>query len=283
MKRNAYAKVNLTLDVTGRDARGYHLLSSVFAEISLCDTVSLFVEGDGLRLECDRPSVPADGTNLCCKAASAFFAETGIAPEGLRIVLEKRIPDCAGLGGGSSDAAAVLSLLCERHGIDPHSQPVLDAALRVGADVPFFLYGGVCHAQGVGELLTPLPPVTGYTLLVAKTEEKASTPQIFSLYDREARSFPLRTPAFLHALRTGADIAPFVSNHLTQATQTLCPSVQRLRDEMLSLGASAAEMSGSGSAVYGLFSSETAALLAKNRIDAPFCEVCRFVDIKSKF
>ena len=153
---SAYAKLNLTLDITGRDTRGYHLLSSVFAEISLADEVTLIPEGEALTLSCNLPDLPTDGKNLCVKAAEAFFRETKIPKTGFRILLEKRIPYCAGLGGGSSDGAAVLKLLCAHYGISPEAPEIFRAALSVGADVPFFLRGGVCLAEGIGERLTPL-------------------------------------------------------------------------------------------------------------------------------
>lgn len=277
MQTEAYAKINLTLDITGRDERGYHLLSSVFATVSLSDTVTLEPAGADIVIECDQPSVPTDERNLCHKAALALWNACDLPAEGLRIGLEKRIPSGAGLGGGSSDAAAVIRLLCERYGLSTEDYRVRNAALRVGADVPFFLRGGVCLAEGVGEFLTPLPSLSGYSVVLAKTEEFASTPRVYGIYDEDALSYPPTTPAFLSALREGRAIAPHVSNHLTRAASSLCPSVPILRDRMRSLGACAAEMSGSGSAVYGLFLEGSVARNAVKNIDAQFCEICRFV------
>lgn len=274
---SAYAKLNLTLDITGRDARGYHLLSSVFAEISLADEVTLIPEGETLTLSCNLPGIPTDGKNLCVKAAEAFFRETKIPKAGFRILLEKRIPSCAGLGGGSSDGAAVLKLLCSHYGISPEAPEIFRAALSVGADVPFFLRGGVCLAEGIGERLMPLQKLPRYYVLVAKTADGASTPEVYRAFDSMGRSYPCTTPGFLSALQSGNSIAPYVSNHLTAATATLCPSVNGLKQRMLLSGALASEMSGSGSAVYGLFSDEQTARNAKMNIGAAFCEICRFV------
>ena len=276
MQRNAYAKINLTLDITGTDDRGYHLLSSVFARISLFDTVTLTPSGNEILLTCDRPSVPLDHRNLCHKAARLLLEEFSLSG-GFKIDLQKRIPDCAGLGGGSSDAAAVLEMLCSYYGISTADPRVLRTALRVGADVPFFLKDGPCLAEGVGEILTPIPPLPDVAVLIAKTEERASTPEIFSRYDRLAVSLPSSTPGFLSALNGGTPLAPWISNHLTPAAATLCPSVLRLKDELRQNGAFAAEMSGSGSAVYGLFSDPSDAERAKEKINAEFREVCRFV------
>ena len=277
MQTEAYAKVNLTLDITGRDERGYHLLSSLFATVLLSDTVTLTPGGETITMSCDWPFIPVDDRNLCIKAARCFFNELSLPEEGLHIDLKKRIPVCAGLGGGSSDAAAVIRLLCRHYGIAETDSAVHRIAVRVGADVPFFLKGGLCLAEGIGDILTPQPSLRGYTLLIAKTSERASTPDVYRVYDSLARSAALSTPSFLQALRRGEDIAPYVSNHLTEAASTLCPSVPRLKAQLISLGACAAEMSGSGSAVYGLFREEKTARKAKKLIDARFCRICRFV------
>ncbi len=277
MEISAYAKINLTLDITGRDERGYHLLSSVFSEISLADTVTLTPEGRGITMTCDFPFLPTDSRNLCVKAATAFLDAFGFPEGDFHIDLVKRIPSGAGLGGGSSDAAAVLKLLC-RHFEVPLTHPKVQAiALSVGADVPFFLQGGCCLAEGVGEKLTPLPHLSGYTAVLAKTLESASTPEVYRQYDALPSPQIGTTPAFLRALEQGADFAPHISNHLTAATQTLCPSVIRLKNRMLSSGAAAAEMTGSGSCVYGLFRSEEQANLVAKHLEADFVEVCRFV------
>lgn len=277
MQEQAYAKINLTLDITGQDERGYHLLSSLFARISLSDTVTLERGGKGISLKCNLPYVPTDGRNLCCKAANLLLDEFGLSERDFHIDLVKRIPVCAGLGGGSSDAAAVLKLLCAHFGIDPLSPRVRKVALGVGADVPFFLQGGLCLAEGVGEILTPLPSLTGYSIVVAKTRERASTPEVYRLYDALPDAQPQMTPKFLNALQRGENFLPFVSNHLARATATVCPSVERLKRDLKAAGALAAEMSGSGSAVYGLFSEETKAKKALKIIDAQWKKLCRFV------
>lgn len=277
MELQAYAKINLTLDIVGLDARNYHLLSSVFAEISLADTVSLEPGGKGITLTCSEPGIPTDERNLCVKAAKALLEGLHLPERDFRIGLVKRIPSCAGLGGGSSDAAAVIKLLCRHFGLSPSDPKVREIALSVGADVPFFLQGGVCLAEGVGERLTPLPALPGYTVLLAKTPEAASTPQIYQRYDALTEPQPRTTPGFLEALRIGSDVTPFVSNHLTAATAPLCPSVLRLKQQMKAAGALASEMSGSGSCVFGLFADPVAAERAWNEIDADFREICRFV------
>ena len=277
MQIQAYAKINLTLDITGRDEKGYHLLSSVFAQVSLSDTVSLVPGGKGITLTCSDSKIPTDDRNLCVKAAKAFLEEFSTEERDFQIDLVKRIPSCAGLGGGSSDAAAVLKLLCKYFGISPAEERVRAVALSVGADVPFFLEGGVCLAEGIGEKLTPLSPLPQYTLLLVKANEGASTPQVYRLFDELTTPQSPKTPQFLEALQNQSDIVPHLSNHLAAATVQVCPSVSRLKEQLLRAGAFGAEMSGSGTAVYGLFPSEDAAKQAMKTIDADFCEICRFV------
>lgn len=273
----AYAKINLTLDITGRDQRGYHLLSSVFSEVSLSDTVTISRGESGITLSCSDPRIPTDDRNLCVKAAKAFLNGFGLLKENFHIDLIKRIPSCAGLGGGSSDAAAVIKLLCGEFGISPKDEKVQAIALSVGADVPFFLYGGCCHVRGIGENVTPLPSLTDGWILLAKTSEAASTPEVYRLYDRMNLSPNPSTPDFLEALREGRDISPYVSNHLTAPASSICPSVLRLKENMMELGALCSEMSGSGSAVFGLFQDQAKAQYAENNIDAEWKQLCRIV------
>lgn len=271
----AYAKINLTLDLVGRDARGYHLLSSVFSEISLADEVTLFPVAQGISLECDMPGIPVNQENLCWRAAGAFFSAFGCSG-GVKIRLRKRIPVRAGLGGGSSDAAAVLKLLCRRYGVPPTDDRVFRTAVSLGADVPFFLRGGCCLAEGIGERLQPLPSVNGFSVLIAQGAEGADTPAVYRRYDAEGMIFSPKTPEFLRALQSGTDPSPFVSNHLAAAAEGLCPSVFSLKEQMRAAGACASEVTGSGSAVYGLFRDRSAAEAAREKISADFCEVCAF-------
>ena len=265
------------MDVTGRDERGYHLLSSVFAEISLSDTVTLTPGGKGISLSCSDSNIPTDDKNLCVKAANVFLDGLSLAEKDFHIDLVKGIPSCAGLGGGSSDAAAVIKLLCRYFGISTEDPKVQALALSVGADVPFFLQGGVCLAEGIGEKLTPLKSMQDYFILLAKTSEGASTPEVYRRYDELSTLQPCMTPKFLSALQGETSVTPYISNHLTAATEILCPSVLRLKQQLISAGALASEMSGSGSAVYGLFSDEITAKNAMKTIDAEFCHICRFV------
>ena len=195
MEAIAYAKLNLTLDITGLDERRYHLLSSVFAEISLADRVVLTPSDKGVTMTCDDPTLATGEKNLCVRAANAFLRQFDLT-DGFAIHLEKRIPTCAGLGGGSSDAAAVIKMLCEHYSVPTDDPRVLAVARSIGADVPFFLKGGLCHAEGIGDKLTPLPHRIDYVILLVKTNEAASTVDVYRLYDEDAGDCPATTDAF---------------------------------------------------------------------------------------
>jgi 4-diphosphocytidyl-2-C-methyl-D-erythritol kinase len=144
----SFAKVNLTLDVLGTRADGYHAIESVMQTIGLHDTIALTVsEGGGIGCSCDMPSIPTDERNLACRAASALFESRGIAP-GLDICIEKRIPAEAGLGGGSGNAAAVLRGLNHCLGLSLPEDEMCALAAQIGSDVPFFLIGGTALVSG---------------------------------------------------------------------------------------------------------------------------------------
>jgi len=147
----SYAKINLSLDVTGVREDGYHLLSSVFQQISLYDGVRVRREAGngGIKIRCNLPYIPTDERNIVHKVATAFFREMGIPEYQITIDLRKTIPSGAGLGGGSSNGAAVFSALCRLYQISVPTQRAIEILTPLGADIPFFLYGGTMLAQGV--------------------------------------------------------------------------------------------------------------------------------------
>lgn len=160
MNIKAYAKFNLTLDVKDKRSDGYHEISSLMQEISVCDDISILVKnsrrGNAAFIRCSDPEVPCDERNTCHKAVFAFFSYFGIKDKLVKITLKKGIPLRAGLGGGSSDAAAVINALNKILKIDAPADVLEKVALEVGADVPFFIRGGMQRADGIGEKLTPV-------------------------------------------------------------------------------------------------------------------------------
>ena len=257
LTQNAYAKINLYLDVTGRRPDGYHDLLSVMQSVSLCDKVTVMrTEETGIAVTCDDPAVPTDGKNIVVKCADAFFRRFGIGNPDIRIDIQKRIPSSAGLAGGSSDGAAVLRLLNELYGNPADTELLCVIGASVGADIPFCLIGGTCVCRGIGEILEPVPiPVPDYELLIAFPGEGVSTPAAFRLLDETpfTGSKPSHE-AVLDDLRTGK-LPRSLYNAFERAILPVHPGASALRKEIGKLGAEAVLMSGSGPSVFGLFSS----------------------------
>ncbi len=252
------AKVNLFLAVGPKDERGYHPLRTIFQAIDLCDELRIEVNSDAPGFSCDDPAVPVE--NTVTRARSLLNEFISLPP--LRITLRKRIPAQSGLGGGSSDAAGFLRAadqFLERR--LPREEIHLIAA-AVGADVPFFLVGGRAQAEGYGERLTPLPDGPPRWLVVARPDAGCPTPEMYRRLDEvtyEWRPFPDDDALYNDFVR----VAP--------------PQCLDLIARLTELGASAATLAGSGSAVFGIFRDEGAAQRAALVMgsDAPHVWLCR--------
>ncbi|MBA2479199.1 MAG: 4-(cytidine 5'-diphospho)-2-C-methyl-D-erythritol kinase, partial [Planctomycetes bacterium] len=229
----APAKINLALEILGRRADGYHAIETVFQTLELCDRVTISL-GDGpepLRLTCSDPTLPAEGGNLAWKAAAAVRARISGFPS-IAVDLVKRVPHGAGLGGGSSDAAAVLRGLAR---LDPRVAALDLAAIAadLGSDVPFFLVGGSAHATGRGEELTPLPdaPMSAITVLMPAAE--LPTPAVYrELTDAERGPRPLVGSARWRDRLAAGPVHSLASNRLTAPARRLCPAVAALLDHL---------------------------------------------------
>ena len=248
----APAKINWTLNVTGVRPDGYHELDMLMQTVELHDRLEL-EEDERLTLSCDREDAPCDERNLVMRAARALQAACG-CKRGARMRLAKRIPSQAGLGGGSSDCASALRGLNALWGLNLDEERLREIGLRLGADVPFCLTGGLCRARGLGEALTPLPSRSRRVLLV-KPAQGLSTPEVFHAFDRLARPDPADNEAAARALALGDDelLARSARNMLIDAAISLCPEVRETLCALRELGASFCAMSGSGSACLALF------------------------------
>lgn len=251
----AYAKINLTLDVLSKRADGYHELRSVMQTVSLCDDVEIDVDtGKPWKLVCDAPAIPADERNLAWRAARTFFERIGRGPDGVEIRIRKRIPSEAGLAGGSADAAAVLRAL-NRWAGSPFSVEALCAlGAQVGSDVPFCVLGGTALAEGRGERLTKLPAAPELQLVICKPPVAFHTPELFRRLDRvEIKARP-DTDAMLSALQEGdgGRIAELLCNVFEQAVPD-DEDVGSIKKLLADNGALGEVMTGSGSAVFGVF------------------------------
>lgn len=247
---NAQAKINLTLEVLGRREDGYHDITSIMQTIDLADTLTL-ESADSLSLECDRPDLQSSD-NLALRAGK-LLAETTGCDKGARIGLQKSIPASAGLGGGSSDAAATLIGLTQLWGLDLSIGVLTSVATKLGADVPFFLHGGTAMVHGRGERVRPLPPADLQWLVVLAPA--IETPQkTRSMYGRlgEANFTKGALTRKLEArIRGGGDVPPqFLFNAFDAIAFDAFPGLEHYWNTLLSLGAREIHLAGSGPAVF---------------------------------
>lgn len=264
----AYAKVNLTLAVGEKRPDGYHEVVSVMQRVSLCDTLTAEQTREGITLTCSDPALPSGEENLAHRAASLFFRETGIAG-GAALTLEKRIPSQAGLGGGSSDAASALLALRKLYAPALSDTELETMAAALGSDVPFFINGGTQLATGRGEVLSPLPPLTDGWFVIVKPTESFSTP---AMYRRLDNLPPACTPP-LPPLQGGL---PALAAGLFNRFEAAIPAgsaVWDIKAQLAAYGALASLLSGSGSAVFGLFDTETAARAAVEALRPAWPEI----------
>ncbi|NLH95961.1 MAG: 4-(cytidine 5'-diphospho)-2-C-methyl-D-erythritol kinase [Clostridiaceae bacterium] len=253
----AYAKINLSLDVTGKREDGYHELRMIMQTVSLHDTVYLEATGEaGIRLECGGGAVPADSTNTAWRAAELMFGRYGLAG-GLRIRIAKRIPAAAGLAGGSADAAAVLKGINELFALGLDQEELKQLGLQIGADVPYCIEGGTRLAEGIGEVLTPLPDFGGIDVVIVKPDISVSTPWVYSQLDLSQVTERDRpdTEKLIGALakKDLSAASLYMKNVLETVTMRRYEIVRHAKSRMAEAGAEACLMSGSGPSVFGLF------------------------------
>lgn len=272
LSESAFAKINLTLDVLRRREDGYHDLRSVMQTISLCDEVTVTLDtGRAWQLICDAENVPCDERNLAWKAARTYFNRLGTEPNGVEIRIRKRIPSEAGLAGGSADAAAVLRALNRWAGSPLSVEALCDLGAQVGSDVPFCVLGGTALTEGRGERLTKLPDAPKLHLVVCKPPLAFSTPTLFRKLDSvEIKARP-NTDAMLAALKSGNQkkIAAHLCNVFEQ-TLFEYPEINRIKETMRSFGALGAMMTGSGSAVFGIYECPNCAKTAADALKTEF-------------
>jgi len=260
----APAKLNLTLDVGAKHHDGYHDITSVMTSAALCDVVTLESGvGEGISVSCSDTSLACDETNLAYRAAQLFFSHFGIACDGVQIHLEKKIPMQAGLGGGSSDAAAVLRGLRQIYAPNMTLRELERISIRLGSDVPYCICGATTLVLGRGEQLIKKATMPKCWFVLCKPEESYSTAAMYRRIDDEQPQCTIDTEGMLRALEQG-DVQT-VAEHIGNLFEAVLPegsAVVDIREKLCRLGALRACMSGSGSAVFGLFSDEASAVAA---------------------
>lgn len=256
LQEPAYAKLNLTLDILHKRDDGFHEIESIMQQITMCDDVEIDVEtGEDWKLECDWEDIPTDSENLAWKAAGLFYREIGKDPQGITIRITKRIPVGAGLGGGSADAAAVLRAL-NRHEGEPFTIWELSRlSAKVGSDVPFCVLGGTALAKGRGEKLAQLLPMPQCFYCVAKPEFSVSTPELYAAWDAESAHYHPDNNGMGRALdqQNLVHVAGYLGNSFERLVSAEHPEIEEIKQIMSDCGALGAVMTGSGSAVFGVF------------------------------
>ena len=269
LREKAYAKLNLTLDILGKREDGYHDLESVMQQITLCDEIEIDIEtGEDWKLECDWEEVPTDSSNLAWKAAGVFYKSIGKDPQGVTIRILKRIPMQAGLAGGSADAAAVLRALNVHEQMPYTVEELAQLGAKIGSDVPFCVLGGTALAKGRGEILTKLPDMPQCFYCIVKPDFSVSTPELFAAFDAEEKVIHPDTAGMVEALKNQElmHVAGYVGNAMEQVVAKDHPEILMIKDTLDSCGACGYAMTGSGSAVYGIFDAFDMAAMASMQL-----------------
>ena len=271
MIERAHAKLNLSLDVLGKASGGYHPMRMVMQSVDFGDDIEIELTDGEFSIDPGQPYLPADDRNLAMKAARLFLAGSG---RGARLKVVKRSPVCAGMGGGSSDAAAVLRALNKLTGSCKSAEELCLLAGELGSDVPFCVCGGTALAEGRGEILTPLPPLPDCAIVIAKPSFAISTPSLFARIDaRKSRIHP-DTAGILSSLE--ARDLDGVCHRLFNVFEDVLPrnfaEIGQIKSELLSMGALGAAMTGTGSAVFGLFDSDEKAQSAWESLRRRYAE-----------
>jgi 4-diphosphocytidyl-2-C-methyl-D-erythritol kinase len=267
----AYAKINLTLDVLGRRTDGYHELATIMQTIDLYDTICLTATDDEeIQISCSQPELSTPD-NLVVRAAQLVRQRLGIQ-RGVLIELHKRIPMAAGLGGGSSDAAALLLALKTWWQLPLTSSDLSDMAAALGSDVPFFLNGGLALCEGRGERITPLTahwPHSWRWLVLLKPPIAVSTATVFRDLPASDYSDGSHSQAIVHALAEQAALAPHhLYNGLEHSILAHYPVVVKARDALLEAGASLVRLSGSGPTLFAPCGELSLAVTVQEKVQA---------------
>ncbi|RCX16080.1 4-diphosphocytidyl-2-C-methyl-D-erythritol kinase [Anaerobacterium chartisolvens] len=250
----ARAKINLSLDVTGRRDDGYHTVKMIMQTVALHDRVMLETAREGIEIQCNCRWVPSNESNIAYKAAKLLMETAGVKT-GVKIVIDKRIPVAAGLAGGSSDAAAVLKGLNTLLELGLSTNELIRVAKQIGADVPYCILGGTMLAEGIGEILTALSPLKGVAVVLVKPKIGVSTAWVYSNLDLKNISRHPDTDLLISAIKN-RDLSTLCKNTQNVLETVTIPKygvIQRIKDTLMELGAIGSMMSGSGPTVFGVF------------------------------
>ena len=268
LELKALGKINLGLDILGKRPNGYHDVRMVMQTVMLYDDVTLEKkEEEGIELQTNLDFLPVDSRNIAYKAAKLLIDEFNIEG-GIKINLEKHIPVAAGMAGGSTNAAAVLCGMNQMYGLGLSMEELMERGVKLGADVPYCIMRGTVLAEGIGEILTPLAPLPGCVVLIAKPPLSASTKVIYEKYDSKEDIFHPDIDAIIDGLQNDdiKKVAENMGNVLEQVMIPDYPVLAEIKQKMIEKGALGSMMSGSGPTVFGIFDDEELAAAAADNI-----------------
>lgn len=261
MKYKALAKINLGLDVVRKREDGYHEVRMIMQNIGICDELDMTItDAPGIFLETNREDLPTDEGNLVYRAAKLLMDEFQVA-KGVHISLKKQIPVAAGMAGGSSDAAATMIGVNELFELGLTQQELMDRAVKIGADVPYCIMGGTALAEGIGEVLSKLPPMPDCMILIAKPPIDVPTKFVYgNLRANELEVHP-DIDAMIQDLKKKdlEHMCQIMDNVLETVTIPAYPVIDEIKKLMIDSGAVGAMMSGSGPTVFGIFTDQESA------------------------
>lgn len=255
MKYKALAKINLGLDVVRKREDGYHEVRMIMQNIGICDELDMTItDAPGIVLETNREDLPTDEGNLVYRAAKLLMDEFQVT-KGIHISLKKQIPVAAGMAGGSSDAAAAMIGVNELFDLELTQQELMDRAVKIGADVPYCIMGGTALAEGIGEILSKLPPMPECMILIAKPPIDVPTKFVYGNLRANELEFHPDIDTMIQDLREKnlEHMCQIMGNVLETVTIPAYPVIDEIKKLMTEYGAVGAMMSGSGPTVFGLF------------------------------
>ena len=254
MRIKAYAKINLSLDIVGKRNDGYHLLEMIMQTIDLYDEITVEKIEKDIKIRCNKPYVPTDERNLAYKAAKMFIEKYNIQ-SGVEIFIKKNIPVCAGLAGGSADAAGVLKLMNRLFEINASDEELMEMGLPLGADVPYCIKGGTCLCEGVGEVITELPRFKDKIVVLVKPPFGVSTKGVYQEFNIERSKIHPDTNKLINAIK--CDDLKYVSKNMKNLLENVTLKKHKvlisIKEEMRYHGAIGTMMSGSGPTIFALF------------------------------
>ena len=254
MKIKAYAKINISLYIVGKREDGYHLLEMIMQSIDLYDEISIEKQKEDITITCDKQYVPVDERNLAYKAAKLFKEEYNIT-SGVSININKNIPVCAGLAGGSTDAAAVLKIMNKLFDINASEEKLMELGLKLGADVPYCISGGTAICKGIGEEVTKLKPFKDKILVLVKPPFGVSTKVVYQEFKLDrVRNHP-NTNLLINAIENDnlEEVCSNMKNLLENVTLRKHKVLINIKEEMKRYGSVGTMMSGSGPTVFAFF------------------------------